>query len=80
MTAITLVDAIHDVKAIAQTFPPGAEEPVLRIGLNFARVVRKVPLQALALIRYLDVVTDDALQAGLIRTQPAISNSLPMVR
>ena len=64
-TAIALVDAIYNVKAITQAILADYEGSRLRRSLNVARVVRTVlPLHALALIRYLNVVTEEALQAG----------------
>jgi len=65
MTAIALVDAIHNIKTVTQAVPTDFEKSMLRSGLNVARVARTVlPLQALVLIRYLNIVTEEALQAG----------------
>ncbi|KAK5315369.1 hypothetical protein LTR70_006800 [Exophiala xenobiotica] len=65
MTAIALVDAIHDIKHVTQATPTDFEESMLRSGLNVARVARTIlPVQALTLIRYLNIVNDEALHAG----------------
>lgn len=64
MPATAFLDAVQVIQAATQNFSTDLEESVIRDGLNLARLVREVvPVQALVLLRYLSIVTDDALQA-----------------